>query len=218
MKRYTDLAGRRFGRLVVVEPFGRDKNNRAIIWKCRCDCGNVHHARSSSLNAGEVQSCGCLQRDIASQVNLTHGLSDREGYNNRIYRIWRNMKQRCSNPNAAKFELYGGRGIKVCDEWLDYEPFHDWAMASGYRDDLTLERVDRDGRYEPGNCIWASYKTQARNTGQNNLVTYKGETLPLVQWAEKAGIRYSTLRSRIFIYGWSVEKAIETPVRERRAK
>lgn len=218
ISRHQDLAGQRFGRLTAIEPSGRDKNSRAVIWKCKCDCGSVQYARSSSLNAGEVRSCGCLQRDVVAELNTTHGLSGGRDQTNRLYRIWRNMKQRCTNPNATKYELYGGRGIKVCDGWQEYEPFHEWATSNGYDDALTLERVDRDGHYEPNNCTWVSYKAQARNTVQNNLLTYKGKTMPLIEWVEKTGIKYSTLRSRVFVYGWSVERAIETPVRNEGAQ
>lgn len=210
--RTNDLTGQKFGRLIAIEIVGRDEQNNAL-WHCRCDCGNEHIVRASSLTYGSVRSCGCLQREKSANASRTHGLSvDKSGNTPRLYGIWRNMKQRCSNQKASKFQNYGGRGICVCNEWQDYVPFHKWAIANGYRDDLTIERIDNDGDYSPSNCRWAAYRQQNFNKRDNRLIAYNGVTKPLGEWAALRGIKWTTLRSRLDDYGWSVEKALTTPV------
>lgn len=128
----------------------------------------------------------------------------------RLYRIWNSMKQRCSNPNNIGFRLYGGRGITVSDEWKNsFQSFYDWAMANGYADNLTIERIDNDGNYCPKNCRWATYAEQQNNTSYNRLYTYKGETLNIMQWAKKACISPNMLYKRL-LRGWDFEKALNT--------
>jgi len=127
------------------------------------------------------------------------------------------MKQRCANPKATKYEIYGGKGVRVCDEWQEYEPFHKWAMANEYKNSLTIDRIDNNGDYCPENCRWATYRKQNLNKSQNRLVAFKGKTMPLAEWAERLGMNYSTLRARLSQYGWPVEKALTKPVRERRS-
>ena len=132
----------------------------------------------------------------------------------RLYRIWSNMKNRCTNPNADNYLFYGGRGIKVCDEWRDdFIPFRDWAIANGYTDKLTLDRIDNDGNYEPSNCRWETHLHQCNNTRRNHLLTFQGETHTISEWARIVGMRPDTLERRINHRGWSVEKALTTRVR-----
>lgn len=150
-------------------------------------------------------------------AGTTHGLSGGRAHTSRLYRIWRNMKQRCTNPRAAKHHLYGGRGITVCDEWHAYEPFHAWAIANGYRDDLTIDRIDNDGPYSPANCHWVTPAHQGRFTRQRRLLTFRGETLSVTEWAERLGIKQTVLSSRINEYGWPIGKALTTPVKARRS-
>lgn len=132
-----------------------------------------------------------------------HGMS-----HSRLYQIWNGMTQRCSNPKTISYKYYGGKGITVCDEWKScFKTFCEWAMANGYADNLTIDRIDRNGNYEPSNCRWASYKVQQNNTSYNRLLTYCGETHNITQWAEITGIQRSTLYNRIR-RGWNVEKAL----------
>lgn len=136
------------------------------------------------------------------------------GKGSRLYSIWRAMKTRCYNPNSKAYPRYGGRGITVCDEWLDsFEAFRDWALANGYRDDLTIDRVDSNGPYAPENCRWATYKEQANNTRRNRIITVNGERLTIAAASEKFNLNPFLLYDRISRLGWSAERAIFTPAR-----
>ena len=155
-----DLTGQRFGRLIVEEDSG-ERQSRAVMWKCACDCGNNCMVRGSHLISGKTQSCGCYKAEL---VSLRAKQRARIGeFPPRLRRIWRNMKQRCNNPASTNYHNYGGRGIRVCEEWNSYQVFAIWAINNGYNDALTLDRKNNDGNYEPSNCRWATWKEQANN-------------------------------------------------------
>lgn len=215
-RQVKDITGQKYGRLTVLRFSHVDRRTRLAMWHCRCDCGSVSVVAGKSLRAGEVRSCGCLRIDRLKEVATTHGLSGGRAGTPRLYSIWRNMRHRCRNEKATKYELYGGRGVRVCEEWNDYIAFHAWAIANGYRDDLTLDRVDSDGHYEPANCRWVTPFEQGRFTRNRRLITFRGETRSVTEWAERLGMRATVLSSRINDYGWPIERALTTPVRERR--
>jgi hypothetical protein len=182
---HQDLSGKRFGLLsVLCKTEGRDRKG-AIIWKCACDCGNETNVRSDSLLSGHTRSCGCLIATVATKHGMRH---------TRLYRIWGLMKSRCFNPNRDNFASYGGRGITVCEEWInDFPVFRDWALSNGYNDGLSIDRIDNDGNYEASNCRWVSPKVQCNNRRNNKFFTVDKETLSIAEWARRIGIRRSTL-------------------------
>lgn len=151
----VDLTGERFGRLLVVERTGSRNGN--ALYKCVCDCGEVSYVKSNNLFSGTSKSCGCLERELRKARITTHGLTK-----TRLYRIWDNAKKRCYGTTHKEYHRYGGRGITVCEEWKnDFKAFYDWALAHGYAENLTLDRIDNDGNYEPHNCQWL---TRSENT------------------------------------------------------
>lgn len=205
-----DLTGQQFGRLKVLER--AENKDRCVMWKCLCTCGETKEIQSRSLVAGLTQSCGCLRKERAIKSTTTHGDSK-----TRLYRIWRNMKSRCSCESASKYNIYGGKGITVCEQWIDFSGFREWALSSGYKENLTLDRVDGNKGYCPDNCRWASYKDQANNTTQNRIITYKGKSMTMAQWATHQGLSYKALSERIR-RNWSVERALITPLKRKGAR
>lgn len=146
------IAGRRFERLVAIEPTEK-RLGRKVIWSCRCDCGNIKDVPIDALNAGRVKSCGCLRKE----QNTTHGMKGTP-----TYKAWKSMRQRCKNKNDPHYPDYGGRGITVCERWESFENFLA-DMGERPSDDLSIDRINNDGNYEPGNCRWTDRFTQARN-------------------------------------------------------
>lgn len=165
-RKYHDITGNRYGRLVVVCEAEKDpsRKHRGKLWKCLCDCGNEVIVRADSLKTVQtgtgVKSCGCLQRDRTKESQTKHGFCG-----TRLYIEWANLKNRCWYPTHPSYQRYGGKGINICEEWLDFEAFKDWALSSGYSDSLTLDRIDNDGMYEPSNCRWVSATIQSFNKG-----------------------------------------------------
>ena len=198
--RREDLTGRVF-RDLIVEEFAHIYGGHAY-WLCRCKCGGYTVARGSHLKTGNISSCGC------KKGHITHGESK-----TRLYTTWCNVRDRCKNPNAPEYPRYGGRGISVCEEWLSYEPFRDWAMSNGYSSVLSIDRIDNNGDYSPNNCRWATAKEQANNTRRNRYLELDGVRLSVSEWARRLGINQATLSMRINKYGWSAEKALTTEVK-----
>lgn len=197
--RFHDLTGEQFGKLTVLKK-DESKGNDRIKWLCLCECGNTKTIRGSDLRSGKIKSCGCAR---IKGNHRTHNMT-----NTRIYRIWCNVKSRCTNSNIKQYKDYGGRGITVCDEWLNsFEAFYDWSIANGYAENLTIERIDVNGNYEPSNCKWATTKEQSLNRTDNHKLTCEGETKTIAEWSEITGIHRSTIESRLKA-GLTIEQAL----------
>ena len=196
-----DLTGEKIGRLIVIE---RIKNKGDyVFWKCRCSCGNFVEVSSNNLRSKHTKSCGCLSRELAAKRLTTHGMKK-----TRLYNIWTNMNRRCKTATD-----YTRKGIKVCSLWEhDFNAFYKWATANGYKDGLTIDRIDYNGNYTPVNCRWATLRQQNNNRSNNRLLAYKGETKPLSIWADIVGINRRTLYTRIYNLHWDVDKALGSPV------
>lgn len=191
MAKAVDLTGMRFGRLRVTQKLFQE-HAKYIKWICLCDCGNTKVIMGCNMMGGRTVSCGCLNRQRASETLTTHGQ-----YGTRLYKIWQKMKERCNYRKDIHYYNYGGRGISVCDEWqTDYMCFRTWAMDNGYRHNLTIDRADNDGNYNPQNCKWSTNKEQCNNTRNNIMVTINSITHTLSEWADMYGIKYRTASTR----------------------
>ena len=193
-RRSEDLTGKKFGRLLVVgfDHMVRVDQRSTAKWKCVCDCGNVVIVSQGSLLTGDTISCGCYRNEKFRERVTTHGLSYTP-----LYGVWNCMKKRCENENDNYYQDYGGRGIRICDEWHDFKNFNDWAVTSGYSDGLTIDRINNDGDYSPNNCRWADAITQANNRRSCRYITYAGNTHTIAEWARLFNISYFTLWGRI---------------------
>lgn len=196
----NDLTGKRFGNLTVIEYLGR--KNHQNYWKCRCDCGNVVCCYHYNLTRGTSTSCGCLRSYYARQVRNCHGEAT-----TRLYKEWGRLRNRCYNKNSHDYNRYGGRGIKVCDEWDTFWPFREWALANGYTDELSLDRIDVDGDYCPENCRWITMSEQQSNKRTNVFIEYNGKKQTVAQWAKELGILKETIMWR-WRAGWEPEQCL----------
>lgn len=203
------LDGQRFDRLIVLSLQGRDKRG-AYLWLCQCDCGNTTCATTGRLNFGHTRSCGCLQRERASQAKFKHGLS-----NSRLQIVWSGMKARCYYPPHKQFSDYGGRGITVCERWRNsFVNF--FADMGECPKGMSIERIDNNGNYEPGNCRWATQREQCANTRRTRNLTFRGETMCVSAWARRLGFpRPCAIISRLN-NNWPIDKALTTPVKMKR--
>lgn len=205
--RLIDLTGHKYGALTVLRR--AENQGRRTMWLCRCECGKEVVVRGENIRSGNTRSCGCLAKDNPKK----HGMSK-----TRLAYIFRGMKQRCYNPNNHEYWIYGGRGIKICPEWLeDPMNFYQWALESGFDEagnqrTCSIDRIDFNGDYSPDNCRWADIYTQANNTRKNIYYIFGGEKHTLSEWSRITGIGYGTLYDRINKLGWSVEKALTHPV------
>lgn len=189
----NDITGKRFGSLEVI---GRDfsyKSPKRTKWICRCDCGTTKSIYRDALIQGKTHSCGCKQYAGKKGINSTHGMSG-----TRIYHTWVSMRKRCSsNASSKDTKGYYNRGIKVCSEWSSFEKFYDWAMANGYDDTLTIDRIDNDGDYTPDNCRWVSLEEQQSNKTTTTYILYNGEEQCLHKVCVQIGFPYKTAHKRL---------------------
>lgn len=172
------------------------------MWLCRCSCGQTKVISRSNLISGTTKSCGCLNDETRVARLTKHNMA-----RTRLYHIWHGMKQRCTNPKDHDYSRYGGRGITICAEWMHFEAFKEWASANGYRDDLTIDRINVHGNYDPTNCRWATVKEQNSNKSNARLLTYNGKTQSITAWAEELGIDRHRIFQRLQ-QGWNTERAL----------
>lgn len=191
--RKVDLTNQRFGRQVAIRPCGKNKWGN-ILWECRCDCGNVHVVSQGKLVQGKSKSCGCFAYDLHVKQLEKHGITT--GGKPRLLTIWNSMKARCFNTKEQGYKNYGARGITVCKEWLSFEVFYRWAIAHGYSEKLTLDRIDNNGNYTPQNCRFATLAEQSRNKRNNHYLEVHGVKAVVIDWIKTIGCSKSTM------YGW----------------
>jgi len=208
MAKEVDLIGQRHGKLTCVEYLGLQKrpdgrNNK--IWRCVCDCGNEKILTTHLFN--KDMSCGCLVGEKAHN-------SFYKGRNRYLYGVLFKMRERCYKTDSMYYYNYGGRGIRICDEWqgLDgIENFQRWALSHGYKTGLTIDRIDNNKDYSPDNCRWVDMKTQSNNKRNNVYIEMNGKTQTLAQWCEEYNVPYSRVRIRLQVMGWSLQDALTTP-------
>jgi len=205
-RKFIDLSGNRFGKLTAISVDHKSENSTRVYWYCKCDCGGTRIVSNDHLRDGSIIDCGCYKKHLATWKK--HGM-----YNTKLYSVWSLMKERCYNQKRKEYHNYGGRGVKVCDEWLDSKLFIEWAINNGYKEGLTLDRKDNDGDYCPDNCRWVSRKEQQNNRRNNRLISHNGKTKTITQWAEDNNLPYYILKKRIDKLGWSFERAISEPIR-----
>lgn len=205
MSSFIDLTGMKFNKLTVIKRVENNKRGQAM-WECSCDCGNTTIVNGYTLRNGGVKSCGCLNHVPKTK---THGMT-----NTSLYHIWAGMKQRClsAREGTLYYKNYMSRGITICDEWVEFEPFMEWAFSNGYKPGLTIERIDVDGNYCPENCTWIPFKEQASNRRSNLMIEYNGKTMSLKAWCDELGLDYKRTHNRIKKLGMNPEEAFTQPV------
>jgi len=207
MGNFIDITGLIFGKLIVIEKISK-KMGRDIMWACECECGNIKVVRAADLKNGKTKSCGCIIKKMLLDRNTKHGMSS-----TRIYEIWQGMIKRCTNKNAQYYHLYGGRGIKVCDRWMDFKLFYDDTSPT-YSEGLSIDRFpDKDGDYEPNNFRWATNEEQSTNKRNNHLLEFNNKNQTISQWSKEVGLCSKLIQSRIK-NGWSPEKALTFPIQK----
>ena len=206
-----DMTGQRYGRYTVLEYVGQNSDHKAV-WKCRCDCGTIKNVSGKDLRSGNTKSCGCYNleknRKNPALWKPVHGLSHHP-----LMQVWSDIKQRCHNEKANCYKWYGGRGIKLCEEWMVFKNFYDWAVNNGYKKGLTLDRIDPNGDYSPDNCRWVTMKVQQNNRRNNKMLTINGVTKTMSEWSDEYGVDYRLVKSRIAA-GWEPEKALSQRKKE----
>jgi hypothetical protein len=205
-----NLVGKTFNRFTIIKVIDEPSNGHKRCL-CKCSCGTYKIVRYEALKSGSTQSCGCLRRENAVELGkgqYKHGLSA-----TRVYRIWYGMVDRCNEPTNAEYHNYGGRGIIVCDEWLDFMNFYTWATNNGYSGKMSIERKDVNGNYEPSNCSWIPSSEQNFNKRNTHNITINGITQPMGKWAHLYGIKLQTMYKRLNA-GWTGENLLK-PVDKR---
>lgn len=203
-----NIIGAKFGKLTVLELDNVRSTAQRSYWICKCECGNVKSVYLYQLTSGQTKSCGCL---IGKKV--IHG-DTVSGKKSSFFVIWDGMIQRCTNAHNKRYKDYGGRGINVCNEWIEYQDFRTWSLANNYVEGLSIERVDVNKGYEPNNCIWIPLKDQCKNKRNTKYVVYKGVKIKFLDLLDKQGKKhlYKKILHRINDLNWEAERAVDTPI------
>jgi len=200
----VDIAGKRFGKLVVINRSWSKRKYHGIIWNCKCDCGNTVEVLASSLINGNTKSCGCLKK---ISYNYKHGDKHKK-----LYYVWSGIKDRCYRKKSIGYKNYGARGILMCEEWKnDYLAFREWALSNGYKEGVSIDRIDVNGNYCPENCRWVNTEIQANNKRTNRVLTYNNKSMTVAQWTRFLGIKNKDAIYNRLHLGWSEERALSTP-------
>lgn len=213
MAEFIDLTNRKFNMLTVKERVSNSKQGKAR-WKCLCKCGNYCIVESSKLLNETTKSCGCYRKSRIGDESRKHGKT-----RTKIYKTWCHIKQRCFDKNDTRYNDWGGRGITICDEWKDdFQAFCDYVskLENFGKVGYSIDRINNDGNYEPGNVRWVTKIVQNNNTRRNHYLTYNGKTQTIAQWAEELGINPYMVYSRINKYHWSVKDALTIPSKRAR--
>jgi hypothetical protein len=202
-----DLTGMVFGKLTVIK-LDKIVNSRKF-WLCKCECGNIKSVYAYSLHCGDTRSCGCLRDEKFRENNTKHGMS-----RTKIYKQWHDIKERCFNKRMKAYKNYGGRGITICAEWKsNFQTFYDWTIQNGYKQGLSIDRINNNGNYEPCNCKWSTRKEQGANRRTNRIYTVDGYTDILFNLCKKYNIHMDTVRFRLG-KGMSIELALKKPLQQ----
>lgn len=210
----NDIIGQKFGRL-TIQSYSHVRQTPCGVYKhyynCICDCGNKCIADRAHLKTGHTQSCGCKQKESVAKKNIeTASLNGDAVRYKRLHGIWYGMIDRCDKSKTLGYHRYGGRGIEVCEEWHNWFKFKEWALNNGYKDNLTIDRIDSNGNYEPSNCRWADRIAQANNMRSNRRIECYGGVQTLAEWCRELGINYDRTRDRLN-RGMTPEEAFELP-------
>lgn len=204
----TAFVGQTFGRATVLADAGRNAHGHQMV-RCQCACGNLFETRLSSLKSGNTKSCGCAMRDHLKDLLTKHGDSAQRSQWKKLYHVWSTIKERCTNVNWTYYKDYGGRGISYCAEWEDWGSFRDWAIQHGYKEGLTIDRIDVDGNYCPENCRWVTLDEQANNRRSNRFASFMGRRMTYAQWSRELGIPYSVFYSAMSS-GLTVDRLVDS--------
>lgn len=214
MNIFQDMTGQRFGRLIVVKRIPNLPNSKVTRWECKCDCGNITFTGRPNLMHGKSTSCGCYAAESKRKrkTRTTHNES-----RTRLYSIWQSMKQRCYDKNTNGYEQYGAKGIKICEEWMDYNNFSKWSTENGYSELLTIDRKENSKGYNPENCRWLTMKEQNRNKIKNRIIELDGDKKCVSYWSETLNIPINTIVNRLN-RGCSPEEALNQNYHKRTEK
>lgn len=207
--------GQKYGKLTIIKEVSPIGSKRRIL--CKCDCGNIKEYSMDRVIHGRTRSCGCLRNEMFLAHRNNNGTSKypKEARESRLLGIWYNMKERCYTKSSSVYRKYGEKGITICDEWRnDFMTFYNWAISNGYSEELTIDRIDSNGNYEPSNCRWVNNEAQANNRKSNVLITYNGETHTITEWSKILNIKKEVLFSRKY-NGWSIERMFSTPIKKK---